>query len=116
MMNVWYVLNFACVICPLYEVLITFRAILHDESVFKDQLSFNPDRFLKDGQVDPDVRDPMDVIFGSGRRMCPGKYLAYQSIWITIASTLAMFNIEKAKDKMGVPITPKEDYHYGTIW
>ena len=29
---------------------------------------FNPDRFIKDGRLDPDVRDPSTLVFGFGRR------------------------------------------------
>jgi hypothetical protein len=44
------------------------RAILHDESVYKDPETFNPERFLKNGQLDPDVRSSEFVAFGFGRR------------------------------------------------
>jgi len=43
-------------------------AILHDESVYKDPGTFNPDRFLKDGELDPDIRPPEVAAFGFGRR------------------------------------------------
>ena len=29
---------------------------------------FKPDRFIKDGRLDPDVRDPSTLVFGFGRR------------------------------------------------
>lgn len=44
------------------------RAMLHDESEYPDPYSFKPERFLKDGQLDPDVRGPAEVAFGYGRR------------------------------------------------
>jgi cytochrome P450 len=34
--------------------------------------------------------------FGFGRRMCPGMELAIESIWLTVVSTLAVFDIAKA--------------------
>ena len=43
------------------------RAILHDPEVYADPDAFNPDRYLKDGQLDRDVEDP-DCAFGFGRR------------------------------------------------
>ena len=36
--------------------------------MYPDAHAFNPDRFLKDGQIDPDVKDPEQVLFGYGRR------------------------------------------------
>ena len=44
------------------------RAIFRDESAYPDAHVFNPDRFLKDGQIDPSVKDPEQVLFGYGRR------------------------------------------------
>lgn len=44
------------------------RAILHDEAVYPDPFKFNPERFLKDGQLDPSVPDPA-AAFGFGRRV-----------------------------------------------
>ena len=31
-------------------------------------MEFQPERYLKDGQINPDVRDPGSVAFGFGRR------------------------------------------------
>lgn len=42
--------------------------------------------------------------------------MAYESMWMAIASTLAAFSIGKAKDENGVSITPDEDYVEGFLW
>jgi hypothetical protein len=42
--------------------------------------------------------------------------LANASIWITIASVLATFDIVKATDKKGVVIEPVEEYSSGMLW
>jgi cytochrome P450 len=39
--------------------------------LYPDAHAFKPDRFLKDGQIDPDVKDPEELIFGCGRRYFP---------------------------------------------
>lgn len=44
------------------------RAMLHDENIYPQPFEFNPDRWIKDGKLDPDMRDPMHAAFGFGRR------------------------------------------------
>jgi len=34
---------------------------------------FNPGRFLKDGQINPDVKNPEEMMFGWGRRYSHSK-------------------------------------------
>jgi len=43
-------------------------AICRDPSIYPDPETFNPDRFLKDGKIDPSVFNPEDRVFGAGRR------------------------------------------------
>ncbi|KAF9441127.1 hypothetical protein P691DRAFT_632793, partial [Macrolepiota fuliginosa MF-IS2] len=44
--------------------------------------------------------------FGFGRRVCPGRYLGDGNFWIAVATILALFKIERVKDKNGVEIMP----------
>ncbi|KAI0094959.1 cytochrome P450 [Irpex rosettiformis] len=90
-------------------------AMLHDEAAYPDPLIFNPDRFIKDGRLNPEVRDPTVSAFGYGRRICAGRHMAYESMWFNIASILAVFNLAKAKDEHGVEITPSEEYIMGFL-
>jgi hypothetical protein len=39
-----------------------------DEEVYPDPESFKPERFLKNGTLNKEIRDPRDIIFGFGRR------------------------------------------------
>ena len=43
-------------------------AIFRDPDVYPDPETFNPDRFLKDGKINPLVFNPEDRVFGAGRR------------------------------------------------
>ncbi|RPD65871.1 cytochrome P450 [Lentinus tigrinus ALCF2SS1-7] len=87
-------------------------AILHDAKAYPEPSKYNPDRFLRpDGTLDPSVRDPSVAAFGFGRRICPGRFMAVDSIWITIASVLSMFEIRKAVGEDGKQITPDGEYH-----
>ncbi|KII85219.1 hypothetical protein PLICRDRAFT_178958 [Plicaturopsis crispa FD-325 SS-3] len=91
-------------------------AMLHNESVYPNPSSFIPERFLdSDGHLDPTVPDPSLASFGFGRRICPGRYLGWSSVWISIASILATFNIEKAVDTEGSPIEPSSECKPGIV-
>jgi cytochrome P450 len=42
---------------------------MHDEVHFPNPDKFDPERYLKDGQINPNLaRDPSDIAFGMGRR------------------------------------------------
>lgn len=98
-------------------LIVTFeRAILHEEEFYPEPFRFNPDRFIKDGALNKDVLHPDVAAFGYGRRVCPGRFMARDSMWITIACMLATSDIQPAKDSDGRPIIPKGDYTYGFLW
>ncbi|KXN82774.1 O-methylsterigmatocystin oxidoreductase [Leucoagaricus sp. SymC.cos] len=86
-------------------------AMLHDEDVYPDPFTFKPERFLtKDGKIDKSVRDPRHACFGFGRRVCPGRYMAFSAVWIALASILYCFDIKKAKDEEGNTIELNHEY------
>jgi cytochrome P450 len=39
-----------------------------DEEVYPDAESFKPERFIKNGTLNEEIRDPRDIVFGFGRR------------------------------------------------
>jgi cytochrome P450 len=39
-----------------------------DEEIYPDAESFKPERFLKNGTLNKEIRDPRDIVFGFGRR------------------------------------------------
>lgn len=79
-------------------------AVLHDPVMYPEPHIFNPGRFLKDGKLDPSVRDPEDRVFGSSRRICPGQYFASRAIFLRVATVLATFDIKpSASDNGEVP-------------
>ncbi|KAJ2917559.1 hypothetical protein MD484_g2877, partial [Candolleomyces efflorescens] len=86
-------------------------ALMHNEEEFPEPMSFKPERFLNpDGSLNESVRDPATAVFGFGRRLCPGRYIALSSLWITIASVLAAFRIERDLDDNGKPIDIQPNY------
>ncbi|EIN03482.1 cytochrome P450 [Punctularia strigosozonata HHB-11173 SS5] len=79
-------------------------AILHDEQIYKDPYAFRPERFLDDMDHAPEL-DPREAgVFGFGRRICPGQYLADASVWLGVANLLSAFEISGAIDTDGKAI------------
>ncbi|KAL0563540.1 hypothetical protein V5O48_018525, partial [Marasmius crinis-equi] len=92
-------------------------AILHDERNYPEPFSFKPDRYIVDGKLSfESCRDPATIVFGFGRRVCPGRYMGYSSVWIgkyqrhSITSILKVFKIQKAKDENGNVLEPTYKY------
>ncbi|THH16034.1 hypothetical protein EW146_g4536 [Bondarzewia mesenterica] len=84
------------------HIIINAWAMLHDPEKYEDPESFKPERFLnEDGTLNDDEVQPA---FGFGRRICPGRHLASATLWIMVASILAVYDIEKAKDDTGADI------------
>ncbi|KAJ7122870.1 cytochrome P450 [Mycena epipterygia] len=87
-------------------------AIMHDEIVYPDPFSFDPTRFLGDSPQP----DPRDYSFGFGRRICPGQYLAENSIWIQMVLSLMTMTISKAVDPdTGKIIEPEVAFTSGIV-
>ncbi|KAJ3555329.1 hypothetical protein NM688_g2639 [Phlebia brevispora] len=80
-------------------------AMCHDPEDYPNPDTFDPERHLdEEGCIDPEVRDPHTIVFGYGRRICAGRYLAKEAIFLTIASILYVFNIRPALDEDGKPM------------
>ncbi|KAJ7339879.1 cytochrome P450 [Mycena albidolilacea] len=87
-------------------------AIFHDEALYPEPFEFRPERFLSAAQPDRINPDPV-MGFGYGRRACPGQYVALDSVWIAVASILAVFHLTKAVEDDGKVIEPRCEYFSG---
>ncbi|KAI5121037.1 hypothetical protein M0805_008613 [Coniferiporia weirii] len=84
-------------------------AMQRDPKEYPEPDKFIPERWLPAGGKELPL-DPRKTTFGFGRRICPGRHFAENTIFVTVASILAAFNIEKALDESGIPITPNAEY------
>lgn len=75
------------------SVFLNAWAIHRDPSVWKDPLSFDPERFLStDVDLDFNGSNFSYIPFGSGRRMCVGVHMAERMGTYTLASLLHSFD------------------------
>ncbi|KAJ7620481.1 cytochrome P450 [Mycena polygramma] len=95
-------------------VFANIRGMSQDESVYSDPTSFYPERFLPKpaGRGEPYFNT---TVFGFGRRVCTGQYVAENSLWIAIASILASCKIDKAVDQYGNVIVPDKALTDGLV-
>ena len=111
-----------------------FRSILHDHKIFNNPQEFQPERYLKDGKLNPDVRDQDCAVFGFGRpsvnilfsrilvdthqiflSICPGRHLADNSLYSIISCVLAVYDIEQPVDNQENILNLKPEFTSGFI-
>ncbi|KAJ3532195.1 hypothetical protein NMY22_g7843 [Coprinellus aureogranulatus] len=76
-------------------------AMMHDPNTFEQPDKFYPERYLREGDIDPSVPDAELAGFGFGRRICPGRYFSNDVLFLYTASILASFDIAPPKDDNG---------------
>jgi cytochrome P450 len=87
----------------------------HDPQVYKDPEVFDPDRYTpveEGGRGEPFPTGH----FGFGRRICVGRQLADNSVWIMAATMLAALDMRKKVDEDGKVIEPRVAFTNGGTW
>ncbi|KAI6099770.1 cytochrome P450 [Pisolithus sp. B1] len=82
-------------------------AMTRNEAKYSNPEEFSPERFFTaSGELND---DHVSYVFGAGRRICAGRYIADASVWSAMVSILATLNITKCKDEQGneLPVNPK---------
>ncbi|KAJ3001348.1 hypothetical protein NUW54_g6487 [Trametes sanguinea] len=98
-------------------VIANIWAMTHDKSRFIEPDTFDPERYLRSspgtvGEVTPqELRDIRRIVFGFGRRICPGQFMVDAFIWITITHILATMNISAVDEQN----PPKPEIMEGSI-
>ncbi|KAJ6631104.1 cytochrome P450 [Mycena sp. CBHHK59/15] len=87
-------------------------AMCRDERLYPDPEEFKPERFIT---ADGTLNDNFPPTYGFGRRACAGRSMADASVWIAIASILAVYRISKAKDAAGNIIKVPDEYIDGLV-
>ncbi|KAH9937816.1 cytochrome P450 [Epithele typhae] len=101
---------------PKGSIIITnISAFSHDPRIYPNPDPFSPERFLKDGEIDPTVQDPAAIAFGYGRRVCPGKHFAETSLFIVIATVLHTLSVSPVVGPDGQPIMPSGEMTHGLL-
>lgn len=87
------------------------REVGHNPAAYPNPNTFDPTRYLGDAPA----MDPRNYALGFGRRVWPGKEMADMSLWLSMAKSLAAFDIRKPRDEHDVEIEPAVEYCSGTI-
>ncbi|KAK7461746.1 hypothetical protein VKT23_008175 [Stygiomarasmius scandens] len=67
---------------------------------------FLPQRFLDGTNLGKVPTNPRDIVFGFGRRRCPGWHFADRSVWVAAAYITALFDILPEIDESGCEVIP----------
>ena len=88
------------------------RRMTHDPAVYQQPNEFRPERY--DGN-DAEMRKVIDLVFGFGRRACPGMQFAEGSIFAIVSTILATSMVVPKLDEEGSKIVPEMEYTSGII-
>ncbi|KAK0194733.1 cytochrome P450 [Armillaria mellea] len=75
---------------------------------------FAPERHIKE-YVGHTATDPATYAFGFGRRVCPGRHLGENNLFLLISGIMATVNIEKPKDPSGRELPFDPSYKSGLV-
>ena len=81
---------------------------------YPNPMEFRPERFLdSDDNLRRGINVTPTTTFGFGRRICPGRWLALDTIWIVAASVLDVYRIMNPVNAAGQEVEPSVEYTSG---
>ncbi|KAF4610285.1 hypothetical protein D9613_010679 [Agrocybe pediades] len=94
-------------------VMINVWHILQDPKTFKNPNEFRPERHLpEDPEFSAKIEQASRIVFGSGKRACPGQAFAEDALWLLFARFLAVFSV--GRDPAGGSPT-KPEFQSGSL-
>ena len=82
------------------RLIVPFRQMLLDSTVFPSPEVFSPERFLHNPSL---AMDPSFRPFGGGTTFCPGRFVAQQMATTMVALVLSRFRIEPREPEILIP-------------
>ncbi|KAJ7745430.1 putative monooxygenase [Mycena maculata] len=86
--------------------------MLHDPEIYPNPDEFNPDRY---NNLDSEMEKVPELVFGFGRRVCPGRFFAEGTFFAIAATVLATCEILPPVDSEGNKVIPDVRFSSGTI-
>ncbi|KAI0779913.1 cytochrome P450 [Fomes fomentarius] len=83
--------------------------------LYSEPDQFCPERYMGLSPEELDRKDPGQVVFGFGRRVCPGKAFADTTLWLTAVNIIATMDLTFSKDATGRDIVPEAGFLSGFI-
>ncbi|KZT69355.1 cytochrome P450 [Daedalea quercina L-15889] len=90
-------------------------AMSRDEEYYVKPDTFDPERFIGLSGDQAEDKNPQKFVFGFGRRICPGRFLAESSIFLAAANIVAAFNIRPARTIDGKEVPPEPLFVTGIV-
>ncbi|KAJ9301234.1 hypothetical protein DTO271G3_1369 [Paecilomyces variotii] len=87
--------------------------LFHEPETYHDPMTFEPERLLSDNGHIPQP-GAYRTVFGSSRCICHGRYLSHSAVYLTIAKSLAVFNMGKLVDN-GKEVDSVVEFQNGAI-
>jgi len=81
-----------------------------NEAMFPSPNTFDPERFFGPEKMASEAFQDVEAVFGFGRRFCPGRFFAEESIWMFMTNMIATMDIGKAVDEKGGNIEAEGEY------
>ncbi|KAG5643123.1 hypothetical protein DXG03_001549 [Asterophora parasitica] len=89
-------------------LIVNIFAILHD---CLEPEEFRPERYAQK----TDLPDPREVVFGFGRRICPGRHFAESSVWCIMANVVATLDISRTPEDQERDTFPEFKFTSGFV-
>ncbi|KAH9916560.1 cytochrome P450 [Epithele typhae] len=81
-----------------------------DPAAYPAPHAFRPERWLEMDPATADARHPRRIVFGFGRRLCPGREFAEANVWLAAAGLVALFDV-----RAPAGVAPAGEYHSGFV-